>query len=184
MEWLNLHVSILSSADFLCSESVERGVWLSLLHHCVRQENGGVISGAGAWTDRQWQQICAVRLRDVAGDHRLWRWSGNDITVIAYPLAQQEEAQRRRRERLLMPRHRSSYAVKLGDPRWQKKRLRIFERDDWACRRCSATDRQLQVHHLRYERGREPWEYPDETLETLCDECHGVLSPRRAIDGW
>lgn len=32
----------------------------------------------------------------------------------------------------------------------------------------------LQVHHCKYESGRQPWEYPDEVLRTLCDECHEI----------
>lgn len=30
----------------------------------------------------------------------------------------------------------SEYKEKLKDPRWQKKRLQIFERDDWCCQKC------------------------------------------------
>ena len=30
----------------------------------------------------------------------------------------------------------------------------------------------LQVHHKYYQIDKLPWEYPDETLETLCVECH------------
>jgi len=30
----------------------------------------------------------------------------------------------------------------------------------------------LNVHHTFYQRGRLPWEYPDETLETYCRICH------------
>lgn len=64
-----------------------------------------------------------------------------------------------------------SYAEKLKDPRWQKKRLYILERDGWACQTCGETRRNLQVHHLFYAR-RDPWDYPDEAYQTLCDQCH------------
>lgn len=65
-----------------------------------------------------------------------------------------------------------AYLEKLRDPRWQKKRLEVFERDGWKCRSCDADDQTLNVHHWRYERGKEPWEYDLEDLYTLCDECH------------
>jgi hypothetical protein len=65
-----------------------------------------------------------------------------------------------------------SYADLLRDPRWQKRRLEIFERDQWTCQVCGATDRELQVHHLRYRKGRLPWDHPDEDLQTLCRPCH------------
>ncbi len=57
------------------------------------------------------------------------------------------------------------------DPRWQKIRLRIFERDNWGCRKCGATGSSLQVHHKKYE-GTAPWETSDRYLVTLCEACH------------
>lgn len=64
-----------------------------------------------------------------------------------------------------------TYAQKLRDPRWQKKRLQILERDKWACCICHSTTRNLQVHHLFYAR-LEPWQYPDHAYQTLCEQCH------------
>lgn len=63
-----------------------------------------------------------------------------------------------------------SYAEKLRDPRWQKKRLEIMQRDRFRCRDCSRSDRNLQVHHCAYSGN--PWEAPNDLLLTLCDECH------------
>lgn len=30
----------------------------------------------------------------------------------------------------------------------------------------------LNVHHTYYVEGKNPWEYPDDALETLCEDCH------------
>lgn len=68
---------------------------------------------------------------------------------------------------------RSSYAEKLRDPRWQKKRLEILQRDEWKCTVCGDAEQTLHVHHKWYTKGKAPWEYPDICLRTLCDECHG-----------
>lgn len=65
-----------------------------------------------------------------------------------------------------------TYAEKLKDPRWQKKRLEILQRDGFACRVCFDTTTTLHVHHKFYKRGANPWDYPDESLITLCAECH------------
>jgi hypothetical protein len=67
-----------------------------------------------------------------------------------------------------------SYSDLLRDRRWQKKRLKIMERDGWRCVRCHDTDNEsmLQVHHKEYIRGRDPWDYADDMLETLCSNCH------------
>ena len=64
-----------------------------------------------------------------------------------------------------------SYADKLKDPRWQKKRLQILERDEFTCRDCGAKDKTLHVHHCHYDR-RDPWEMEDSLLLTLCEDCH------------
>jgi hypothetical protein len=66
----------------------------------------------------------------------------------------------------------SIYSKKLKDPRWQKKRLEVFERDKWTCQKCGMAKNTLTVHHRRYIPGREPWEYPDQLLVTLCEDCH------------
>lgn len=65
-----------------------------------------------------------------------------------------------------------TYKEKLPDPRWQRKRLEVMDRDNFSCVRCFASDKSLQVHHKKYIKGREPWEYDHSELETLCYRCH------------
>lgn len=67
---------------------------------------------------------------------------------------------------------RSIYRQLLRDPRWQRKRLEVFQRDAWMCQNCHATDRTLHVHHLHYRCGCLPWEYDMSELATLCESCH------------
>lgn len=66
----------------------------------------------------------------------------------------------------------TSYAEKLKDPRWQRKRLEILNRDEFTCLSCGDKQRTLHVHHGCYLRGRDPWDYPSELLFTLCESCH------------
>jgi hypothetical protein len=65
-----------------------------------------------------------------------------------------------------------TYAEKLRDPRWQKARLKIMERDEWRCRSCRRADLTLNVHHAIYRNGFNPWDYPAWELVTLCEVCH------------
>jgi len=65
-----------------------------------------------------------------------------------------------------------TYAEKLKDPRWQKRRLEILNRDQWTCQKCKDKDSTLHVHHRYYVFGCEPWEVPDEALVTVCFVCH------------
>lgn len=65
-----------------------------------------------------------------------------------------------------------TYAEKLKDPRWQKKRLEILNRDEFTCQKCYDTESTLHVHHRYYEKGKEPWEANESALITLCESCH------------
>lgn len=68
---------------------------------------------------------------------------------------------------------RKWYLNNLKDPRWQRVRLEVFQRDGWRCTRCGSGEKTLHVHHKRYLPGRWPWEYPTDLLATLCEVCHG-----------
>jgi hypothetical protein len=67
---------------------------------------------------------------------------------------------------------KEEYIKKLRDPKWQKIRLKILERDEWHCQQCGNAKETLHVHHRYYEKGKEPWDYPLEALITLCEFCH------------
>jgi 5-methylcytosine-specific restriction endonuclease McrA len=65
-----------------------------------------------------------------------------------------------------------TYAEKLKDPRWQKKRLEIMQRDDFTCQICKSKEKTLHIHHISYEYGVDPWNYEDINYKTLCEDCH------------
>ena len=68
-----------------------------------------------------------------------------------------------------------TYKELLKDGRWQIKKSSIMERDHYECRICGrkASDGvTLNVHHLQYRKGANPWEYDDNELVTLCEDCH------------
>jgi hypothetical protein len=62
------------------------------------------------------------------------------------------------------------YSEKLKDPRWQRKRLEVMQRDGFTCLCCGDTKTTLNVHHKQYHG--DPWEAPMDSLETLCEDCH------------
>jgi len=66
----------------------------------------------------------------------------------------------------------TTYSDKLKDPRWQRKRLLVFKRDNWTCQKCGSKEDSLTVHHICYVPGADPWDHPDELLLTLCEFCH------------
>jgi hypothetical protein len=64
------------------------------------------------------------------------------------------------------------YEKLLENPLWKAKRKRIILRDGKKCTVCGSTTR-LQVHHTYYyKQPTEPWRYPDESLLTVCKDCH------------
>lgn len=70
----------------------------------------------------------------------------------------------------------SDYSKKLRDPRWQKKRLEVLQRDQFACRICQAQDKELHIHHRRYSNGDCPWDSPTDDLVTVCTDCHDRIT--------
>jgi hypothetical protein len=70
--------------------------------------------------------------------------------------------------------NKPTYAELLRDPRWQRRRLEIMERDNFTCLECNSHEKTLNVHHCYYESGLMPWEYPDDALKTLCQDCHEI----------
>lgn len=74
-----------------------------------------------------------------------------------------------------------TYYEQLKDPRWQRKRLEILERDEFACCDCGDKNETLHVHHSFYRKGLAPWEYDAAWLRTLCATCHEWAEWRREL---
>jgi 5-methylcytosine-specific restriction endonuclease McrA len=73
------------------------------------------------------------------------------------------------------------YIELLRDPRWQKKRLEIMQRDNFTCQLCGDTESPLNVHHKYYMYDKTPWEYPSNLLITLCEHCHKIEESNKYI---
>jgi hypothetical protein len=69
-----------------------------------------------------------------------------------------------------------TYADKLKDPRWQKKRLEVFDANKWTCEQCGIPGQTLHAHHKRYQWGKDPWDYNLIDLACLCEDCHKQVS--------
>jgi len=65
----------------------------------------------------------------------------------------------------------NNYLDKLKDPRWQRKRLEVMQRDNFTCFDTGIKDEPLNVHHCHYSKGG-PWETPTELLMTLTEDAH------------
>lgn len=80
-----------------------------------------------------------------------------------------------------------TYAEKLKDPRWQKRRLEILNYHNYTCSKClNGIDDgvTLHVHHTKYIDGFDPWEYSDCYLTVLCEDCHKIerlIEERKAV---
>lgn len=65
-----------------------------------------------------------------------------------------------------------NYKEELKSPEWQRKSCNHKYLDNYTCQICGRRDKVVHVHHHFYIEGRHIWEYPDETLVTLCEDCH------------
>lgn len=68
-----------------------------------------------------------------------------------------------------------TYSERLKDPRWQKKRLEVLNRDNFTCVECGDSVSTLHVHHIKYSR-RNPWEEDAINLITVCLHCHALAT--------
>lgn len=73
--------------------------------------------------------------------------------------------------------HWDSYKFKLFDRKWQIKRQEILKRDHSACILCGEKEH-LVIHHKQYHfvtrlsKFKDPWDYDNRYLITLCSRCH------------
>jgi hypothetical protein len=54
-----------------------------------------------------------------------------------------------------------------------------MERDEFACVICYDNESTLNVHHCYYGKKRDPWDYDNDHLMTLCEECHKDVEAKR-----
>jgi hypothetical protein len=97
MEFINLHVSVLDSDQFKGATPTQRATWLCLMRYLVGQEDGDTIEKCRGWSDRKWQQVCAVTLQEVDDVCELWKWAGDDLEVNFYPEQAERETKAKRR---------------------------------------------------------------------------------------
>ena len=76
---------------------------------------------------------------------------------------------------------KKSYYELLKHPKWQKLRLEVMERANFECESCGSKDNTLHVHHSYYEKDKAPWEYPEDTLQCLCEDCHKEIQGLYAL---
>lgn len=77
------------------------------------------------------------------------------------------------------------YKEQMNDPRWVERSREIMKRDNFTCQLCGKNHVRLNVHHIRYIKGKDYWDYPDELLMTVCEICHakihGKYSPKKSF---
>ncbi|MFA5300864.1 MAG: hypothetical protein WC389_21955 [Lutibacter sp.] len=74
-----------------------------------------------------------------------------------------------------------NYIELLKDPRWQRKRLEILNRDNFTCIICNDSKSNLQVHHKYYIKSLDPWEYDSFAYLTLCEDCHKDIEIKKEM---
>jgi hypothetical protein len=71
-----------------------------------------------------------------------------------------------------------TWSEKLKDARWQRKVDEVLAFNNHTCETCERTPDTLpkgmllHAHHIYYDKGRDPWDYPVTDFMCLCGDCH------------
>jgi len=92
----------------------------------------------------------------------------NNLIIIEGDYVKNKRINSNRTELLEM-----DYNKQLQNRKWGEKSIEIRKRDKSKCTKCFSK-RNLQVHHTYYVGFKYllPWEYPNDSLITLCEKCH------------
>ena len=71
--------------------------------------------------------------------------------------------------------NKTLYREKLSTDEWKTFAKENRERVGNACEICKRGDRRLNVHHIAYKQGMEPWEYDVGDVVVLCEVCHNEM---------
>ena len=74
-----------------------------------------------------------------------------------------------------------TYKDLLQSPKWQKKRLEVFDQKGFKCEQCGEKEEQLAIHHKYYKKNHKPWEYEDDAYMVLCKSCHDAVHKAKKI---
>lgn len=78
----------------------------------------------------------------------------------------------------------NNYQKILNRKEWQDRSHYIKTRDNLKCQafNCSTPNSILEVHHIDYFANKNPWDYPDDMLITLCHTCHSKENTRYLLE--
>ena len=69
----------------------------------------------------------------------------------------------------------SDYLIRLQDPKWKEKADQIRVQRKHTCECCGTKNAAMQIHHIYYQKGLDPWGYDDECYSCLCPKCHRIV---------
>lgn len=105
MNWLNIDISLLRSAEFDGATPEQQATWLKLLAYCADQETSGIIRDAHRWRDSQWLRI-GIQPGFLDQSCPLWRIEVGHLRVWGYPIDQEKVIRSKRKGGQKGGRHR------------------------------------------------------------------------------
>ena len=189
LEWLKLYVE--ASREAVMSntpDDVRRG--MLLLIYCAMAENGGVIRGCASWDRGKWMRLVGCypikRGYDVPG---LWCWDGEDLTIVLYDAAAEEQAKNiraRRRQAASMRWARGEHGVSTGSSRGVSRddgnNLKPLKQNKTGMQACNATcnaeENRIDKKEINKEKSGEL--LSDEEAMAELNDCHAIIKGRLA----
>lgn len=71
------------------------------------------------------------------------------------------------------------YHRRRKDGRWDMLSLKLRNEANYTCQRCgfhNEHNKYVTVHHKYYIEDRDPWDYPTDAFQVLCNNCHQAIN--------
>jgi len=84
MDHFNIKTTEMRAVAFTSAPMKERGIWLTLMLHCVATEKA-VIESCRNWPEKNWLSVLGVSKADVIKGGSMWEWVNDDLMVWNFP---------------------------------------------------------------------------------------------------
>lgn len=97
MQFVNIDSRVFYQPEFTDASLEQVGLWIKLYAYCSREENSGIITLAGSWSESHCQRLLGCSKANLMAPCPLWHIRGAGVLNLYHYNLQAEEFSRQRR---------------------------------------------------------------------------------------